>query len=159
MSTQFPEKGWLEFRAEKTGGLSVPGDGDILAIRAAGSGEEVASSPVTQISRTAGIISCRGFHPDVLATLRRGDIVQRMTNKEKTAEISTRSLPRIPIVFELSERTDRTGVQFVLTARAGNFDIQATATASPEDRPELSAERIARQLGKTGSTPFCLEQF
>ncbi len=159
-----PRKGWLEFRNEKTGPLSVPGDGDVLAIRATGSGEEVASSPVTQISRTAGIISCRGFHPDILATLRRGDAVHRMTNKEKTAKITTRSLPRIPIVFELSEQTSQTGFQFVLTARTADLKLQtapmtAISTAPAENRPPLSDERVARQLGKTGSTPFSLKQF
>ena len=73
-----PSAGRLDINASECQGTQ-PGRGDVLAIRR--DAREVASAPVGQIERSvSGTLSIKGFHPDVLRTLRIGDQVYRMTD-------------------------------------------------------------------------------
>ena len=53
----------------------VPGRGDVLSIRRAGSSQEIASAPIGTVNSQGRQLSIKGFHPDVLTTLQEGDPV------------------------------------------------------------------------------------
>ena len=151
-----PQRGWLDFRPEGFAATYLPLDEDVLAVRSAATGAETGSAPVTQIRRSGGIVSCRGFHPDVLRRVQRGDPVFKMTDQATLQELADRVLPALPVHLELSSGPAEVCLKAVLE---GFEEHPVTACTALSHHPPLAPERVARQLQKTGGTPFVIQSY
>lgn len=181
-----PRRGWLFFRPESQARAQL-NDGDVLAVRHPSTEKELASAPVSQIDDQGGVVRCRGFHPDVLKKLDRGDRVFRMTDARATDEVVQAALPRRPIRFKLEAADDEMSILRLTVSTDVRVDpingvvtgsavrpeeegapggkgegLMQTLTASATcptdpDRQPLPADRVRQQLTKTGATAYLVE--
>ena len=142
----------------------LPGKGDFLSIRRPIDRNpaeppdqlaEVASAPVGTIVRDGSNLVIRGFHPDALAKLRRGDQVFRMNDAAADLAILNAKNRRTAIDL-LLDSTNET-VRLTATVAAGPFAGISTQAELPKDNRltvALAVARAVEQLSKTGGTPF-----
>jgi len=142
----------------------MPGKGDFLSVRRPVDRNpadqpdqltEVASAPVGSIVRDGSNLVVRGFHPDALAKLRRGDLVFRMNDASADQAILNAKNRRtaIDLILDTAEHT----VRLTATVSAGPFAGLSSKADQPEDdhlAMPLAISRAVEQLSKTGGTPF-----
>ncbi len=144
---------------------AVPGRGDVLAVRR-GDGEEIASAPAGDVAASPAGIRVKGFHPDVIAGLRAGDRVFRMSDARLAAQALAADRGRTPLkgLFGrdgdayFMEWTALSGSLAGLTLRSRFAASDVEATQDAENRRPLPEERCREQLSKSGDTPFVIRE-
>ena len=147
-----PSRGRLDIDIGETRG-EQPGRGDVLAIRR--EAREVASAPVGQFDRfVSGLLSVKGFHPDVLRSLRVGDQVYRMTDTAQERVTDAADVRKTDVQMHLE--TAGSGIaRLVVSAQSvDGREIVAEAERETGLLAPLPAQRVIAQLSKTGGTPF-----
>ena len=123
----------------------VPGRGDVLSIRRAGSSQEIASAPIGTVNSQGRQLSIKGFHPDVLTTLQEGDPVFIMNDHLAEQSVLKADLRRTRLDLSINGQ-DLPG-EIVLTASVAAGQGSQTgltvkiAKPSEEVQP-LTAERV-----------------
>lgn len=142
----------------------LPGKGDFLSVRRPVDRNpadpidqltEVASAPIGTIIRDGSNLVVRGFHPDALAKLRRGDPVFRMNDASADQAILNARNRRTAIDLILD--TFENQVRLKATVSTGPFAGLSSQAVLPEDdhlAMPLANSRAVEQLSKTGGTPF-----
>lgn len=147
------DAGILEILRDKPsdGVRPVPARGDVLAVRRVL--EDVASAPAGIVEVLPSGFRIKGFHPDILRSIRTGDILYRMT--DAAAEREAAAADRRKTAASLRLETSESGIR--LTAQCVTPDgteISASTARPAETVPPLPASRVTAQLSKSGQTPF-----
>jgi putative protease len=127
--------------------------GDILSVRRPqppAAEQAIASAPVGSCQSSPDGLLIKGFHPDVLRNLQRGDLVYRMSDHRAEQQA-------------LQADSRKTAIRLMLAAQSieaavisGPFaSCSATVPYSPDPAVQpLQPDRAEQQLKKTGGTAF-----
>ena len=127
--------------------------GDILSVRRPqppAAEQAIASAPIGSCQSSPDGLLIKGFHPDVLRNLQRGDLVYRMSDHRAEQQA-------------LQADSRKTAIRMMLTAQSldaavisGPFaGCSATVPYSPDPAVQpLQPDRAEQQLKKTGGTAF-----
>ncbi len=173
-----PMAGWLRVRLDPlpsgAGPLAeaayMPGPGDLLAVvpdERARSGDPDGPessgrivAPIGTAERSGDLLAVRGFHPDLLARMRPGDRVERMSDAKAEREADrSKPGPAIPAEIRLESGEDgqlRLSLSVVGTGAGAGCRV-TVAESDGQPAPLLPPERVEAQLRRSGGTPFRID--
>lgn len=151
-------RGWLYIRPDGTPG-AIPGNGDVVAVRRAGTHQAQGSAPVAQVETVSGLIRFKGFHPDVLNRIHRGDPAFRMTDHAAAVRVAGEPWPSLPVAMALSSAPDMpadASASLYLKIWPLNAPERSAVVSVPQQagRAPLDSGRIRAQLMKLGGTDY-----
>lgn len=131
--------------------------GDILSVRTAGDSNETASAPIGKIEAQPDGWAVRGFHPDILRKICAGQSVYLMSSRRAEAIADRTAGSKTQLSLQLAIQAEAIQITAeVLRGPAAGTTVQASLAVEPIE--PLQAERVRRQLMKTGGTPFEIER-
>ncbi len=136
----------------------MPGKGDVISVRRAGTVGEICSAPISGPVISPGEVRIKGFHPEVIETIRSGDRVYRMSDASRIREASGADRGKTPVKGILTSDSNRICIEWTVSdgpsSGLKSASCIAFGTETGEEHKALSSQRCAEQLSKTGGTPF-----
>jgi len=147
------KKGTITFSWNRE--LPLPAKGDYLSVRK--DNEELNSFPLGKIHESDDRLVVKGLHPDMIVKLSRGNDIYLMGHETKIAKDD---LKKTHINLSVSIEKDIISINALVIDGINNgiyADFDLDLPMEFEGTP-LSEERIISQLGKTGDTPYIVDQ-
>ncbi len=121
----------------------------------------IAAAPIGVLRQAKGHIVIRGFHPDKLKLMRRGDLLYRLKNAALTKEIENQKPYRYGLSLHLTigEAEIRIFSRIKLKNRMLDHETVVQLENFEVLSEAVSEERWQEQFAKTGNTIFKLEDF
>lgn len=135
----------------------LPQRGDVLVIRRAGQEAALASAPIGSLERQGSLLRMSGFHPRILRQFTAGDRVYQAGSQQ--LPVLRPQVGKTRLALQIA-RPDSSGpITLTASVHSGLLAGQTVSISCPaEERPPLAAPRVQKQLAKTGSTPFYVDQ-